>query len=335
MLTKPQNGAPEQRIHASASLRADDAKFQISGIAAAYNSLSANLGGFKEKIAPGAFSRSLRTGADVKCLFNHDASTICGRTGAGTLVLSDSTEGLRFVCQLDRTNSDHVNYYASIKRRDIVSCSFAFQVPDSACESWQEADGADGVYGIRTLLDVDLLDVSFVTYPAYPQGTQVDARAASIAADKRADEIRRKRVAIVGQLVAEDKRAMSAPEVSGMEDWASARLSEHFAKLGRGWRVVFHNATQVFALPVDAFDDDSDCEAMSKCSRWQYQINDQGEVVLSDQQRYAGDDYPDEEDPDFNDVDENSRTFKNVVAELRDNAVWKRRMEQLAGIFRR
>jgi Escherichia/Staphylococcus phage prohead protease len=332
MLTKPKHGAPETRTTVSANLRADDAKFQISGIAASYNTLSANLGGFKEKIAPGAFSRSLRTGADCKCLFNHDASKICGRVGNGTLVLSDSPEGLRFVCQLDRANPEHAAYYASIKRRDIVSCSFAFTVPDSSCESWQDADGTDNVFAIRTLLDVDLLDASFVTYPAYPVGTSVDARAAAVAADRHADEIRRRRVAIVGQLVDEDRRAMDQSEVSAMEDWASARLSEHFAKLGKGWRVVHFNDKHVYAMPVDSLDaDDSDCAAMSKCSRFVYGIDDKGDVTLSDQQRAA--DYPEEEDPDG--PDENSARFQAVVAELRDRSLWKRRMRATAGIFTR
>jgi HK97 family phage prohead protease len=334
MLTKPKHGAPEQRTTVSASLHADDAKFQISGIAASYNTLSANLGGFKEKIAPGAFSRSLRTGADVKCLFNHDASKICGRTGNGTLVLTDSPEGLRFVCQLDRANSDHVNYYASIKRRDIISCSFAFTVPNSSCENWQDADGTDKVYSIRTLLDVDLLDASFVTYPAYPVGTSVDARAATGTATAT-DEQRRAKAAAIGKLVDADKRAMDQAEVSGMEDWASARLSEHFAKLGKGWRVVHFNSTHVFAMPLDAFDDDdNDCAAMSKCSRWMYGVDAQGNVVLFDQQRYTAD-YPAEEDPDFNDVDENSARFCTVVAQLRADSELHRKMRVAAGRYTR
>ena len=333
MLTKPKHGAPEQRTTVSASLRADDAKFQISGIAASYNTLSANLGGFKEKIAPGAFSRSLRTGADVKCLFNHDASKICGRTGNGTLVLTDSPEGLRFVCQLDRANPEHAAYYASIKRRDIISCSFAFTVPDSSCESWQDADGADGIFAIRTLLDVDLLDASFVTYPAYPVGTSVDARAAAGAATVT-DEQRRARAAAIGKLVDADKRAMDQAEVSAMEDWASARLSEHFASLGKGWRVVHFNDKHVYAMPADAFNDDTDCEAMAKCSRFTYGIDKQGNVVLSDQQRYTAD-YPEEEDPDFNDVDENSARFQKVVAELRADSELRRKMRVAAGRYAR
>jgi HK97 family phage prohead protease len=327
MLTKPKHGAPEQRTTVSASLRADDAKFQISGIAASYNTLSANLGGFKEKIAPGAFSRSLRTGADVKCLFNHDASKICGRTGNGTLVLTDSPEGLQFVCQLDRANPEHAAYYASIKRRDIISCSFAFTVPDSSCESWQDADGTDGVFAIRTLLDVDLLDCSFVTYPAYPVGTSVDARAAAGTATVT-DEQRRAKAAAIGKLVDADKRAMDQAEVSTMEDWASAQLSEHFAKLGKGWHVVHFNSTHVFAMPADAFDNDTDCEAMAKCSRFMYRLDKDGNVALSDQQRFA-DYYPDEENPDG--PDENSARFRNVVAELRADSEVRRKMSVAAG----
>ena len=95
------------------------AKFALGGIAASYNTLSGDVGGFVEQIAPGAFARSLRENADVIATFNHDPNKVLGRTKSGTLTLSDSTAGLVWYCQLDPNNSDHQNIYASVKRGDI------------------------------------------------------------------------------------------------------------------------------------------------------------------------------------------------------------------------
>lgn len=146
----------------------------LTGYAARFGVLSHNLGGFKEQIAPGAFTRSLKEQADVMATFNHDPNKPLGRTKSGTLEISQDEHGLQWRCMLDPTNSDHRNIYASVKRMDIDQCSFAFYVGGDG-QDWQDADGTDGVYAIRTLKDVDLVDVSAVTYPAYP-GTSVDAR---------------------------------------------------------------------------------------------------------------------------------------------------------------
>lgn len=147
-------------------------EFALAGVAAAYNTNSHDLGGFVKRIAPGAFTRSLKNNADVVATFNHDPNKVLGRTKSGTLALSDSAAGLVWYCQLDKNNSDHANIYASVKRGDVSQCSFAFTIADKG-ERWGTA--ADGRTKLRTLLDVDLIDVAAVTYPAYP-GTNVDAR---------------------------------------------------------------------------------------------------------------------------------------------------------------
>lgn len=151
-------------------------EFALVGYAAKYNVLSSDLGGFREIIRPGAFTRSLKEKADVKCLLNHAADNILGRTKSGTLTIGQDSYGLHFRCQLDPTNSDHGNIYSACKRGDIDECSFAFKVAPGG-QSWKEVkDPANGIDSLtRTLTDVDLLDVSAVTYPAYPS-TQVSAR---------------------------------------------------------------------------------------------------------------------------------------------------------------
>jgi len=170
-----------ERRSLTASLRSvqDESRFEITGTAAAYNSDSRDLGGFTERIAPGAFKRALEQKQDVKCLFNHSADKVLGRVSSGTLVLSDSPTGLRFLCKLDKNQSLHRDLYSSIKRGDVNECSFAFAVNEGGAK----VEGRGGKV-IRTLTDVNLFDVSVVTNPAYPSGTSVQARSLDYALNR-------------------------------------------------------------------------------------------------------------------------------------------------------
>ena len=78
----------EQRT-ISASLRALPSSFELAGVAVAYDVLSSDLGGFRERIARGAFTRALNEKQNVVCLFNHDQNFVLGRTTSGTLSLQD------------------------------------------------------------------------------------------------------------------------------------------------------------------------------------------------------------------------------------------------------
>ncbi|MDW5376833.1 HK97 family phage prohead protease [Halomonas sp. HP20-15] len=137
------------------------------------------LGMFKEEIAPGAFDDVL--GDDVRALFNHDPSFVLGRTRSGTLELSIDTEGLRYEIDPPDTQSVRDMVLAPLMRRDITGSSFAFRVaPDG--DEWREED--DGLI-VRTITRFSrLLDVSPVTYPAYP-----DAGAAKRSLEARCAEI--------------------------------------------------------------------------------------------------------------------------------------------------
>jgi uncharacterized protein len=165
----------EIRVIRGAHIRAGADGKSISGYAAVFNSLSEDLGWFREIIRPGAFSASLATNPDVKCLFNHDPNLILGRTKSGTLRLSEDNVGLHFECDLPGTQAGK-DTRESIDRGDIDQCSFAFSVTE---QTWTDTKGENGQLDIHTreLVAVDLYDVSPVTYPAYTQ-TSVASRSA-------------------------------------------------------------------------------------------------------------------------------------------------------------
>jgi uncharacterized protein len=173
---------PEVRFLTATSLRAgggtNDSPPFIEGYAAVFNSYSQDLGGFKERIKPGTFARALKEKQDVRCLFNHDASAVLGRLSAGTLTVREDSTGLFYHCDLPDTQMGR-DLHASIKRGDINQCSFSFSVVPGG-EMWAEEqdpddEDPDEFFASRTLTDVDLHDVSPVTYPAY-LGTSVSAR---------------------------------------------------------------------------------------------------------------------------------------------------------------
>lgn len=143
---------------------ADDGTHAVSGFAIVYNSLSVDLGGFKEIVAPGALTRTLAESPDVLCLRDHEPTLLLGRTTAGTLTLADGQAGLHFTCTLPATTTG-TDLAESLRRGDIDSCSFGFCTVN---DTWvQDANGDI----IRTLLDVDLFEVSIVSFPAYPATT--------------------------------------------------------------------------------------------------------------------------------------------------------------------
>lgn len=155
----------------------------FEGYAARFMSLSEDLGGFREQIAPGAFGEM----GDVRALFNHDPNYVLGRTAAGTLSLKTDEEGLSF--HIDGPDTAWArDLRESVNRGDISQCSFAFETIE---DKWERmGDGSE----IRTLLKVRLYDISIVTYPAY-EATSVAARSAGRAKDDRI-EISRRRLAL-------------------------------------------------------------------------------------------------------------------------------------------
>lgn len=147
----------------------EDKPPKIIGHAAMFNTLSEEIYGFREKIAHGAFKKTIKDD-DVRALFNHDPNIVLGRNGPGTLTLSEDNKGL--VIEIDPPDTQQArDLMVSIERGDISQMSFAFRAVE---EEWKFNEGKDP--DIRTLKEVRLFDVSPVTFPAYTQ-TDVGVRA--------------------------------------------------------------------------------------------------------------------------------------------------------------
>jgi uncharacterized protein len=145
---------------------------EIGGIAAVINSVT-DLGYFEEVIERGAFDNALNKEYDIRCLFNHEAELILGRTKASTCNVFVNADGnLEYTWIPDYENPTHMSVVRSIMRGDITQSSFAFTIKE---QKWSESTKY-GSMGKRTITMIeDLYDVSPVTYPAYAD-TEADAR---------------------------------------------------------------------------------------------------------------------------------------------------------------
>lgn len=152
--------------------RRSDGTATISGYAAVYHrednpgtqyELMPN---YYERIQPGAFTRALNEGDDVRALFNHDASAVLGRSKSGTLRLSADKVGLKYEVDLPNTQLAR-DLAESVERGDISGSSFAFSVTPEGQRIERDKDGTT----YRNILETRLYDVSVVTYPAYEAAT--------------------------------------------------------------------------------------------------------------------------------------------------------------------
>lgn len=159
---------------------------RFSGYAARFNSPSEDLGGFIERIAPGAFAEAIRHD-DVRALFNHDPNYVLGRNTAGTLELREDDNGLQM--DIDAPDMQWVrDLHENVKLGNINQCSFAFTVE---ADEWER--GKNGAPDVRTLKRVRLYDVSIVTYPAY-EATSVSARSYKETSERGKNDILRRRI---------------------------------------------------------------------------------------------------------------------------------------------
>ena len=157
---------------------------KIAGYAAVFGQPSRNLGGFIEIVGTGAFNQARALGwPNCVCRYNHDPNMVLGTTSGRTLSLQIDNTGLDYEVLPPQSRSDILEL---VERGDVQHSSFAFRVPAGGDE-WTTT--RDTNYPLRTLHEVQLVDVAPVLDPAYPDAT-AGLRSLARAMDAPLEEVR-------------------------------------------------------------------------------------------------------------------------------------------------
>ena len=146
-------------------------EMKITGYFVVFNSETELYDGMYEEISDKAFANIDLS--DIRALADHDTAKVLGRTKSNTLKLSVDDKGLYGEITINKNDTEAVNLYERVKRQDIDQCSFGFNILNETME--QRADGTTK----WTITEIELFEVSIVTFPAY-QDTAVEARSAQI-----------------------------------------------------------------------------------------------------------------------------------------------------------
>lgn len=196
-------------------VRASNDGMTISGYAAVFNSPSEPLP-FTERIAPGAFQRSLKSRNEIKLLWNHDAGEPLASLRGGSMRLWEDAKGLAYEATI--ANTTRGRDVAELIRTGVIdSMSFGFNVIK---DTWDER-------GDRVLESVRIHEISVVAWPAY-QGTSgtVSVRSADGGIDAEAladallrlesgEELEAAHAELIKDVVSKLEKTPEVEEVSG------------------------------------------------------------------------------------------------------------------------
>ncbi len=141
----------------------------IEGYFAVFGSNYELFDGASESIDPHAFDDELD--GDVRALVNHDTTLVMGRTKARTLKLGVDGYGLWGRIAVNGEDTDAMNLYARVNRRDVSQASIGFEILQERIDVDPETGHVHW-----TIEKVRLYEVSCCTFPAY-QDTEITARA--------------------------------------------------------------------------------------------------------------------------------------------------------------
>lgn len=154
----PIHGENRSVAYTTMEVRARKDGTSIFGYASVWDSPSEPLP-WVEYVRRGAFTKTLKDGADVRLLIDHEGIPLA-RTKSGTLALYEDARGLAVEADLDPMNPDAARVISAMARGDMNQMSFAFR---TIKDSWNNDRS------MRELREVQLYDVSVVTFPAYEE----------------------------------------------------------------------------------------------------------------------------------------------------------------------
>ncbi len=221
-------------------IRTDGDGNTFVGYAAKFNVPSEPLP-FTERIAPGAFAKSLRQRTkDVRLYVNHNSDMVLASKRSGTLRLTEDETGLRVEADLPDTTAAR-DLRALMQSGVVSTMSFGFTVPRGG-DKWN-GDGSE-----RTLTGINLHEVSVVTgFPAYPQteaavrsleklsertGLAVDELTDALDALAEGDELDPAKADLLINAI---KGAVPTPEVEEKNDATLALKKKQIDLLAKKW----------------------------------------------------------------------------------------------------
>lgn len=142
-----------------AELRVSSDGRTVEGVAIPYNSLSQDLGGFREIILPGAATEAIK--ADILALYAHDKRALLGRTSSGTLKLREDAAGVHYSINLPNTQVGN-DTQELVRRGDVKGASFGMYVHN---ERWEMREGSK----VRVISRISLEEITLTPTPAYTE----------------------------------------------------------------------------------------------------------------------------------------------------------------------
>lgn len=146
-------------------VKADKQAGQFSGRASVYGNVDAH----NDVVMPGAFARTLKAnGGKVKVLSQHDPTK-----SIGWAMLEDSPLALNAIGELVLELNDAQQEYVRLKSGLIDGISIGYSVADGGAKY--------NASGVRELNDIDLWEISLVTFPANDFARVTDVKSGRLA----------------------------------------------------------------------------------------------------------------------------------------------------------
>lgn len=155
----------ERRTTFGLEVRGEEDKPMIRGYFSPFNSLSEKLGFFKERMLPGAFSRSIKQNGDILAFDWHNkmgsSLAVLGSTQARTFRLKEDGQGL--YGEIDPPATSYArDLVANMKAGNVRGASIGFMDVKGGVK-WSQEDGVD----VRSLSDLNLRECTITAVPAY------------------------------------------------------------------------------------------------------------------------------------------------------------------------
>jgi uncharacterized protein len=166
--------------HELRALEGEGTEPTIRGRGIPYGEWSEDIGGFRERFAPGSLRAALATD-DIRAIFNHNSDKVLGRASNKTARFWEEDDGVWYEAVPPDAGWAR-DALASIRRGDIRENSFQFWIEKRDDQEWEERDGIMW----RTIHRARLREIGPQTFPAYPT-SEVSVRGAdAVLAEGRA-----------------------------------------------------------------------------------------------------------------------------------------------------